>query len=149
MGRLGSAWVRRTSARERLIAALSSAEVFQTARELSATIEEGGSRASASTTYRNLRLLVATGEVEETRLADATVAYRLADSAGPTAPLVCRVCGTAESIARRDVDAWASAAAQVFGFCDLEVVARLSGVCGDCVGGGSNDNDSDSCYPRS
>jgi Fur family transcriptional regulator, ferric uptake regulator len=119
--------VKRTEQRAAILHELKRSESPVSAQELHGRLDGVG----LATVYRNLQRLTDAGDVEAVRRDSGEQAF-LVCGGGHHHHLTCRVCGHVEPIHDCDLDGWASAVAERYGFTGVEHSADLVGVCARC-----------------
>jgi Fur family ferric uptake transcriptional regulator len=119
--------------RQRLAVAgiLSELHDFRSAQEIHAALREHGESVGLATVYRNLALLVETGDADVLMREDGEAVY-LKCSRQHHHHLVCRSCGRTIEITGPTVENWANAVAQQHGYTDISHTLEVFGLCPDC-----------------
>ena len=99
--RLAVAEVKRRSTWQRsaIVDLLERSQVFLSAQQIHAELEEEGTKVGLATVYRNLQSLAEEDLVDTVRSDDGEALYRLCTNEGHHHHLVCRSCGKAVEIA--------------------------------------------------
>lgn len=104
---------------------------FLSAQQLHAALRASGHSVGLATVYRNLALLVDSGELDTLVRDDGETLYRRCGRAHHH-HLVCRRCGHTVEISGPTVEAWADRVAGEHGFTDVRHSLELFGLCADC-----------------
>lgn len=104
---------------------------FRSAQEIHAALRERGDSVGLATVYRNLDLMVETGEVDVLTRDDGEQMY-LRCSRQHHHHLVCRSCGHAIEITGPDVERWADALAKQHGYTEISHTLEVFGLCPNC-----------------
>jgi Fur family ferric uptake transcriptional regulator len=105
---------------------------FRTAQQLHAELRQRGEAVGLATVYRNLALLVASGEVDTLQHGDGEVRYRLC-SPQHHHHLVCRNCAATVEVSAAGVEQWANRVAAEHGFVAVAHTVELVGLCPACA----------------
>ena len=126
---------RRRSTQQRAVieTALAELNTFVSAQEFHAILRDKGTAVGIATIYRGLQDLVATGNADSLRNESGEVLYRHCAQAKHHHHLICRNCGRAEEILAAGVERWAQAAAEKFGFVEVDHQVELFGLCAVCA----------------
>lgn len=132
--RLAVAEVKRRSTWQRsaIVDLLERSQVFLSAQQIHAELEEEGTKVGLATVYRNLQSLAEEDLVDTVRSDDGEALYRLCTNEGHHHHLVCRSCGKAVEIAGSLFENWVHDIASANGFTKVEHVAEFFGLCNDC-----------------
>ena len=132
--RLAVAEVKRRSTWQRsaIVDLLERSQVFLSAQQIHAELEEEGTKVGLATVYRNLQSLAEEDLVDTVRSDDGEALYRLCTNEGHHHHLVCRSCGKAVEIAGSLFENWVHDIAVANGFTKVEHVAEFFGLCNDC-----------------
>ena len=132
--RLAVAEVKRRSTWQRgaIMDLLERSQVFLSAQQIHAELEEEGTKVGLATVYRNLQSLAEEDLVDTVRSDDGEALYRLCTNEGHHHHLVCRSCGKAVEIAGSLFENWVHDIASANGFTKVEHVAEFFGLCNDC-----------------
>ena len=132
--RLAVAEVKRRSTWQRsaIVDLLERSQVFLSAQQIHAELEEEGTKVGLATVYRNLQSLAEEDLVDTVRSDDGEALYRLCTNEGHHHHLVCRSCGKAVEIAGSLFENWVHDIAAANGFAKVEHVAEFFGLCNDC-----------------
>ena len=132
--RLAVAEVKRRSTWQRsaIVDLLERSQVFLSAQQIHAELEEEGTKVGLATVYRNLQSLAEEDLVDTVRSDDGEALYRLCTNAGHHHHLVCRSCGKAVEISGSLFENWVHDIASANGFTKVEHVAEFFGLCNDC-----------------
>ncbi|MCI5825467.1 MAG: transcriptional repressor [Arcanobacterium sp.] len=124
---------RKTRQRTAIVEALKSWQNFISAQDLYERLEAAGETVGLATVYRNLQDLAASHDVDVVRLEDSDVQlFRYCGNDQHHHHLVCRSCGTTQEISAADVETWAHAVADRYGFADVSHSLELYGRCAAC-----------------
>jgi len=113
---------RSTWQRSAIVDLLERSQVFLSAQQIHAELEEEG----------NLQSLAEEDLVDTVRSDDGEALYRLCANEGHHHHLVCRSCGKAVEIAGSLFENWVHDIASANGFTKVEHVAEFFGLCNDC-----------------
>ena len=132
--RLAVAEVKRRSTWQRsaIVDLLERSQVFLSAQQIHAELEEEGTKVGLATVYRNLQSLAEEDLVDTVRSDDGEALYRLCTNEGHHHHLVCRSCGKAVEIAGSLFENWVHDIASANGFTKVEHLAEFFGLCNDC-----------------
>ncbi|MBF0931450.1 MAG: transcriptional repressor [Actinomyces graevenitzii] len=132
--RLAVAEVKRRSTWQRsaIVDLLERSQVFLSAQQIHAELEEEGTKVGLATVYRNLQSLAEEDLVDTVRSDDGEALYRLCTNEGHHHHLVCRSCGKAVEIAGSLFENWVHDIASANGFTKVEHVAEFFGLCNEC-----------------
>ena len=132
--RLAVAEVKRRSTWQRsaIVDLLERSQVFLSAQQIHAELEEEGTKVGLATVYRNLQSLAEEDLVDTVRSDDGEALYRLCTNEGHHHHLVCRSCGKAVEIAGSLFENWVHDIASANGFTKVEHVAEFFGLCNNC-----------------
>ena len=132
--RLAVAEVKRRSTWQRsaIVDLLERSQVFLSAQQIHAELEEEGTKVGLATVYRNLQSLAEEDLVDTVRSDDGEALYRLCTNEGHHHHLVCRSCGKAVEISGSLFENWVNDIASANGFTKVEHVAEFFGLCNGC-----------------
>jgi len=105
---------------------------FHTAQQIHDQLAAQGQSVSLPTVYRVLTRLAEAGEIDQLQLAEGQAAYRRCQTREHHHHLVCRRCRTAVEISGEDLERWAAATGQRYGFTEVDHQIELFGLCRDC-----------------
>jgi Fur family ferric uptake transcriptional regulator len=128
---MGHSTPRSTRQRLALVGLLDELHGFRSAQEIHAALREGGDSVGLATVYRNLSLMVETGEVDVLTRDDGEQVY-FRCSRRHHHHLVCRLCGHAIEITGPAVERWAQAVAEQHGYTDISHTLEVFGLCPGC-----------------
>ena len=123
---------RSTWQRSAIVDLLERSQVFLSAQQIHAELEEEGTKVGLATVYRNLQSLAEEDLVDTVRSDDGEALYRLCTNEGHHHHLVCRSCGKAVEISGSLFENWVHDIASANGFTKVEHVAEFFGLCNDC-----------------
>ncbi len=128
---------RSTRQRQLVKEALQSAKRPVSAQELflELGVKKEETKVSLATIYRTLKGMAAAGLVDTFREDSGETTYLLCDE-GHHHHLSCRVCGEVVDIRDCGIDRWASEAANIHGFSNVEHRVELIGTCTRCSDAG-------------
>ncbi|MTD14754.1 transcriptional repressor [Nakamurella sp. YIM 132087] len=124
---------RTTTQRTAIIDALSGSVEFRSAQELHSDLRSTGSSIGLATVYRALQDMAGTGDLDTVRNESGEVLYRRCVEASHHHHLVCRSCGLTKEVAAPQVEKWARAVADEFGYVDIDHQVELFGLCAACA----------------
>lgn len=124
---------RNTSQRATITGVLQGTDEFVSAQELHASLRSGGSSIGLATVYRALQDMSATGAVDSVRSESGEQLYRFCAAPSHHHHLVCRICGRTREIKAPDVESWAKAVAERYGYTDVDHHVELFGTCAECA----------------
>lgn len=122
---------RPTRQRAAIAAVVAASPQFQSAQELHATLQDGGSTVGLATVYRALQAMAADGEVDARRTDDGETVYRSC-SDGHHHHLVCRVCGRTVEVEGPTVERWLAQVSAEHGFTEMGHTVEITGLCAQC-----------------
>ena len=105
---------------------------FRTAQEIHACLGNHGDSVSLATVYRLLQQASEDVELDVMRMPDGESGFRRCVVAHHHHHLVCRSCGATEEVQAPEVEAWAAAVADRFGYTQVGHTVELSGLCAKC-----------------
>ena len=120
---------RSTWQRSAIVDLLERSQVFLSAQQIHAELDEEGTKVGLATVYRNLQSLAEEDLVDTVRSDDGEALYRLCTNEGHHHHLVCR---KAVEIAGSLFENWVHDIASANGFTKVEHVAEFFGLCNDC-----------------
>jgi Fur family ferric uptake transcriptional regulator len=115
----------------KVISTLERVGTFISAQELYRALQRDGERIGLTTVYRSLQSLVNDKMVDVLRRDDGESIYRLCGEAHHH-HLVCKRCGTTVEIEGSAIEEWAKMMALEHGFQEVDHVAEIYGLCGNC-----------------
>lgn len=124
---------RNTKQREEVWQVLERTPGFVSAQVLHQELHRAGSTIGLATVYRALNALADEGTIDALTLEGENL-YR-ACSPGHHHHLICRVCGVAQEIEARAVEAWAKEVAAEHGYSDPQHIVDIFGTCEACNAG--------------
>lgn len=122
-----------TRQRTEILRALQHADAFLTAAELHSSLLSKGVRASLSTVYRSLEMLVEAGLVDAVRDEESS-RYRMCAEDRHHHHLRCRRCHRSIELVDEEIERWASAVARRHRYTDVSHHVELIGECNICRG---------------
>lgn len=122
---------RATRQRQAVAQLLSRLHDFRSAQEIHAALRRSGESIGLATVYRNLALMVETGDVDTLNREGGEAVY-LWCSRQHHHHLVCRSCGHAIEITGPAVERWVEESAQRYGYTDITHTLEVFGLCPDC-----------------
>lgn len=130
---MATAQRRNTSQRAAISDLLGGTGEFVSAQELHASLRSSGSTVGLATVYRALQEMATAGAVDAVRNENGEVLYRQCAVPSHHHHLVCRTCGRTEEISAPDVEQWARAIADQYGYTDVDHHVELFGRCATCT----------------
>lgn len=124
--------IRNTRQRRVVTATLAELDDFMSAQELHQLMLSRQESVSLATTYRILQSMAANNEVDVIRTEDGEAIYRRCEAKHHHHHLLCRSCGTAVELEAPEVEKWAHAMAEKYGFIDINHTVEISGLCAKC-----------------
>ena len=123
---------RNTAQRREVIGGLSRVRGFVSAQDLHGLIVKNGGQIALATVYTQLKRLVESGEVDVVMTDRGESLYRRCIVDAHHHHLACRACGAIVEVDTPELESWAHAIAEKFGYRDLRHVLELSGICPQC-----------------
>lgn len=123
--------MRTTRQRQAVADQLAEQDDFRSAQQIHGALRERGESVGLATVYRNLTMMVESGEIDTLLRADGETLYRRC-SPQHHHHLVCRLCGRTVEVAGPSVERWAFQVAAEHGFTEVSHTLELFGVCGEC-----------------
>lgn len=123
---------RNTAQRREVIGVLSHIQGFISAQELHGLIVRDGGSIALATVYTQLKSLVEGGEVDVVMTDRGETLYRRCDVGEHHHHLACRDCGATVEVDAPELEKWARAISQRYGYHDLRHVLELNGICAAC-----------------
>lgn len=125
---------RMTKQRQAIWELLRSEDNFLSAQNVHERLSKAGSSIGLATVYRNLQALAASGDVDVLRQEDSeTQLFRYCADDDHHHHLVCRICGTTVEITGDEVESWADAIAEQYGFSRVSHSFEIFGLCSTCA----------------
>lgn len=125
---------RMTKQRQAIWELLRTEDNFLSAQDVHERLSRGGSTVGLATVYRNLQALATSGDVDVLRQEDSeTQLFRYCADDAHHHHLVCRMCGTTVEITGDEVESWADAIAEQYGFSRVSHSFEIFGLCSTCA----------------
>lgn len=125
--------VRNTKQRRIVTATLADLDDFMSAQDLHQLMLSRNESVSLATTYRILQSMAANNELDVIRTDEGELVYRRCEADHHHHHLLCRSCGKAVELEAPEVEEWAHAMAERYGFVDLNHTVEISGLCSVCA----------------
>ncbi|MFT2020469.1 Fur family transcriptional regulator [Streptomyces sp. 796.1] len=126
---------RATRQRAAVLRALADCPDFLSTQELHARLAAGGVSVGLTTVYRSVQALARAGLLDVVRDETGGRLYRHRPAAGHRHYLICRDCGTSQSVDAEAVEEWADGVGERTGFTDVHHTLELTGLCAACSAG--------------
>lgn len=124
---------RTTPQRAAVLRAIADCPDFLSAQELHARLAAEGVSIGLTTVYRSVQALARAGLLDVVRDDAGGRLYRRRPAAGHRHYVICRHCGTSQSVDADVVEEWADGVGERTGFSDVHHTLELTGVCAGCA----------------
>jgi len=105
---------------------------FVSAQDLHTLIEHEGGHIALATVYTQLKKLVQNGEVDVVMTDRGESLYRRCVVESHHHHLSCRLCGATVEVDAPELEKWAHAIGETFGYRELHHVVEFNGICSSC-----------------
>jgi len=123
---------RNTTQRREVIRALERVQGFVSAQDLHGLIVRDGGEVALATVYSQLRKLSESDQVDSVMTDRGEALYRRCVDDAHHHHLACRTCGATVEVDAPELERWAHALAERFGYADVRHVLELNGTCPAC-----------------
>lgn len=123
---------RNTNQRREVIRALERVQGFVSAQDLHELIVRDGGEVALATVYSQLKKLSDARHVDVVMTDRGEALYRRCVDDTHHHHLACRTCGATVEVDAPELERWAQALAERFGFVDVRHVLELNGICPTC-----------------
>jgi Fur family ferric uptake transcriptional regulator len=121
---------RNTTQRREVIRALERVQGFVSAQDLHELIARDGGEVALATVYSQLKKLSDSHQVDSVMTDRGEALYRRCVDDSHHHHLACRTCGA--TVDAPELERWAQALAEQFGYVDVRHVLELNGTCPSC-----------------
>lgn len=111
---------------------LSRVQGFVSAQDLHTLIVKDGGQIALATVYTQLKKLTESGDVDVVMTDRGESLYRRCVVDVHHHHLACRLCGAIVEVDTPELESWAHAIAEQFGYADVRHVLELNGTCPAC-----------------